>query len=591
MVPESLELLSSLTEQEKSYYLLLESLRRQEFSHKEIAFVKNIAMFSSSPFLISYIICCEKWYHNPEIKEALSQNDILPPFFHNYLQTVLTAIELLKTLNQHSNNKSKKESIANEFKELIKPLKEEDKGFLKQLTLGKLEHIPSQLNENDYIKVVTAKYESVFLNTAVDHFPDLSTEEKILKSKTSTDSKELASLILDRNKQVYKEAIQNRYLKEQDLIESIKKLEFSNTLAEIYKTPRWFFRDEIRNALTNNPYLPKDIQNSIAISKELSLLFDKLSKLKRNIAERDKTTEEILELLKQTTELELQYITVTAKRKWPALLNIIKIFYKFNQDNIIEKDKTNKEFEHSDTLTESNIVELMHIAATTEDENDLVLLLQNKDKNVFRNILSNPNLKEKHLLSVIYKLPLSNLIILFNSKKWYKFPKVRSAMIHNPNVVETIALDIADKMTEVKDWIDVLRDKKVKSVDVKNICFSKLSGYFNSLSEEEKAKVIIDTKGEIFRELWGTIFKDESLLETLLLKFNPSEEIVLRIIHSRLTSLSILQLIAVKQIHFSNIAIVTEFFHNPKVNKELKDLVVSKAPENIIAVLKERNLI
>jgi hypothetical protein len=75
------------------------------------------------------------------------------------------------------------------------------------------------------------------------------------------------------------------------------------------------------------------------------------------------------------------------------------------------------------------------------------------------------------------------------------------------------------------------------------------------------------------------------------LKFNPSEEIVLRIIHSRLTSLSILQLIAVKQIHFSNIAIVTEFFHNPKVNKELKDLVVSKAPENIIAVLKERNLI
>lgn len=591
MIPESVEILSSLTEQEKSYYLILESLRKQKYTHKEVAFVKNIAMFSSSPLLISYVICCEKWYHNSEIKEALSQNDILPTKFHNYLQTVLTAIELFKSLSAHSGDKEQKEIISNELKDLIQTLKDEDKLFLKNLTLGKLEYPVSNLQENEYINLVTKKYETIFLSKTKDSYPELSLEEKLLKAKTSIDSNELASLIIDSNEKIYLKAISNRYLKEKELLETIPEIEEVKALREIYQTPRWFFKERVREALLSNQFIPRDIKESIEKSKELIQLFDKLSKLKRNITERDGTTIEILEKLKTISELELQYITVTAKRKWPSLLNIIKIFYKYNQENIIETDKTNKEFEHSTTLSEGNILELMNIAATTNDENDLILLLQNNDPNVFRNILTNKNLSENHLTSIIYKLSLTNLLILFNSKKWYKSQKIRSCMIHNPNIIEKIALDIANNMSSVKDYIDVLRDKKVKSIDVKNICFSKLSTYFESLSEDEKAQEIINTNGEIFRELWGTIFKDESLLETLLLKFNPSEEIVLRIIHSRLTSLSTLQLIAMKQIHFSNIAIVTEFFNNPKVNKELRELVVNKAPENVKKVLKERKLI
>jgi len=591
MIPESMEILSSLSEQEKSYYLILDSLRKQHYTNKEVAFVKNIAMFSSSPFLISYVICCKKWYHNSEIKEALSQNDILPPNFHNYLQTVLTAIELLKNLSANASHHNEKEAISNELKDLIQSLDEEDKGFLKKLTLGQLDHQPSELPENQFVNIVTKKYESIFLSKTTISFPELSSEEKILKAKTSVDSKELSILILDSDELVYKQAINNRYLKESNLLDSIKNIVSPNTLREIYKTPRWFFKDKIRDLLIENNYLPRDIQDSILRSKKLVTLFEKLSKLKRNITERDSTTIEILEKLKITSELELQYVTVTAKRKWPNLLNIVKIFYKFNQENVVETDKTNKEFEHSNELSESNILELMVIAATSEDENDLILLLQNTDPNIFRNLLSNKSLTTKLLFSIIYKLPLTNLLIIYNSKKWYESYKIRSAMIHNPNIIEKIALDIANKMDTLKDYIDVLRDKKVKSVDVKNICFSKLLSYFTNLTEIEKAQQIIDTKGEIFRELWGTIFKDESLLETLLMKFNPSEEIVLRIIHSRLTSLSILQLIAVKQIHFDNIAIVTEFFHNPKVNKELKQLVISKAPEKIKQTLKERHLI
>lgn len=591
MIPESIEILSSLTEQEKSYYLLLESLRKQKYSHKEVAFVKNIAMFSSSPFLISYVICCEKWYHNSEIKEALSQNDILPPAFHNYLQTVLTAIELFKNLSAHADNQKQKDSISNELKELIQSLKEDDKLFLKKLTLNKLEYQSSELMENEFVNLVTKKYETIFLTKNTDHFPELSVEEKFLKAKTTIDSKELSILILDFNEKVFKQAISNRYLTEKELLQTIPKLESTKALTEIYKTPRWFFKENIRESLLSNLFLSRDIKDSLKRSKELIDLFEKLSKLKRNISERDSTIIEILEKLRIISELELQFITVTAKRKWPNLLNIVKIFYKFNQDNIMESDKTNKEFEHSTALSESNVLELMNIAATTSDENDLILLLQNDDANVFRNILTNHILSENILFSIIYKLSLTHLLILFNCKKWYSSPKIRSAMIHNPNIIEKLSLDIAEKMDNVKDYIDVLRDKKVKSVDVKNICFSKLLSYFNSLSEDEKAQEIINTKGEIFRELWGTIFKNESLLETLLLKFNPSEEIVLRIIHSRLTSVSILQLIAVKQIHFSNIAIVTEFFHNPKVNNELKQLVTNKAPENIKLILKERHLI
>ncbi|NOZ13881.1 MAG: hypothetical protein GXO69_09595 [Acidobacteria bacterium] len=583
-----MNLLNALTEQEKSYFLLLNSMRKQNPNEKEFSFVKTIVQFSSSPILLSLIISCPKWYHTVEIKEALSENDVIPSNFNSYLHKVLGVIDVFRELGT-TDSKTRSELMA-EAKNEISSLRETDREFLKRLISGKVEYGPCDEPDEDFELRVEHTHHELFLTDQSFSFTEMTAEEKLLKARNSTDSKELQALLWDGHPEICKTAIQNRYLADAELFTAARQLENPETLKTIYNFPRWFFKDETRSQLLDNPALPADIRSAIQISREIISLFEKLSKLKHNVGERNSTAIEIAEKLKQVPELELQYITVAVKRKWPSLLSIIKAFYHFSQKRSASGQPAEIVFEETEKLSSGSINQLIQIAATSKDEKEIAVLLQHQNLNVFRNLLQNPTLTESMLGSVIHTMGSDKLLILEHSR-WGKLHSIQNRMIHNPNMPGDKTLVIVSQLKTMKDLLDVLRDKKIKSVEVKNQAFSQLSRQFSQLPLAEKVSTILDTNGEIFRELWGIIFRDEELLQALVESKSASPEILSRIIHSRLTPLSVLGRIIELKLCLDNPGVVLEFFNNPKVNPDLLTALTDAVDNKMREHLKSRGLI
>ncbi|PJB84039.1 MAG: hypothetical protein CO090_00210 [Acidobacteria bacterium CG_4_9_14_3_um_filter_49_7] len=412
----------------------------------------------------------------------------------------------------------------------------------------------------------------------------------MLKARNSTDSKELQALLWDGHPEVSETAIKNRFLADGELFAAAIQLENPGTLEAIYNFPRWFFKDDTRSQLLDNPALPDDIRTAIETSQNIVRLFERLSKLKHNVGERNGTAIEIAETLKQVPELELQYITVVVKRRWPALLSIIKAFYRFTQKLSASGKPAGMVFEETEKLSASSMGQLIQLAASSEDEKEITVLLQHHDLNILRNLLQNPALTEATLGSVIHTMSAEKLIILDHSR-WAKHHGIRNRMIHNPNLPGNKALAIASQLNTLKDLLDVLRDKKIKSVEVKNQAFSQLSHQFSQLPLDGKISIILETDGEIFRELWGIIFRDEELLRGLVETRSASPEILSRIIHSRLTPLSILKRIIDLKLSLDNTGVVLEFFNNPKVTPEILAALTESVDDATREHLKSRGLI
>lgn len=583
-----MSLLNALTEQEKSYFLLLNSMRKQSPNEKEFSFVQTIVQFSSSPILLSLIISCPKWYHTVETKEALSENDIVPANFGSYLRKVLSVVDMFRELG--ATDDAAKTRLMEEARTEITGLRETDRKFLKGLISEKVEYGPCDEADEAFELRVERTHQELFLTEQTFSFTEMTSEEKVLKARNSTDSKELQALLWDGHPEVCETAIQNRYIADGELLTAAVQLENSETLKAIYNFPRWFFKDDTRSQLLENPELPEEIRSAIVTSQKIVQLFEKLSKLKHNIGERDSTAIEIAEKLKQVPELELQYITVSVKRRWPSLLSIIKAFYHFTQKRSASGKPAGMVFEETEKLSSSSMGQLIQIAATSEDEKELTVLLQHQNLNILRNLLQNPALTEAMLGSVIHTMGTDQLIILDHSR-WAKHHSIRNRMIHNANLPGNKALAITSQLETMKDLLDVLRDKKIKSVEVKNQAFSQLSHQFSQLPLDGKISIILDTDGEIFRELWGIIFRDEDLLKGLVETKSASPEILSRIIHSRLTPLSILSRIIELKLCLDNTGVVLEFFNNPKVSPEILTALTESVDDSIREHLKSRGLI
>ncbi len=583
-----MNLLNALTEQEKSYFLLLNSMRKQDPNEKEFSFVQTIVQFSSSPILLSLIVSCPKWYHTVEIKEALSENDVIPSNFATYLRKVLGVVDMFRELG--ITDSAAKAKLMEEARSEITGLRETDREFLKKLISEKAEYGPCEEADEAFEIRVERTHQDIFLTDQSFSFTGMTAEEKMLKARNSTDSKELQALLWDGHPEVSETAIKNRYLADGELLAAAIQLENPRTLEAIYNFPRWFFKDDTRSQLLDNPALPDDIRTAIETSQNIVRLFEKLSKLKHNVGERNGTAIEIAETLKQVPELELQYITVVVKRRWPSLLSIIKAFYHFTQKLSASGKPAGMVFEETEKLSSSSMGQLIQLAASSEDEKEITVLLQHHDLNILRNLLQNPALTEATLGSVIHTMSAEKLIILDHSR-WAKHHGIRNRMIHNPNLPGNKALAIASQLNTLKDLLDVLRDKKIKSVEVKNQAFSQLSHQFSQLPLDGKISIILETDGEIFRELWGIIFRDEELLRGLVETRSASPEILSRIIHSRLTPLSILSRIIELKLSLDNTGVVLEFFNNPKVTPEILATLTESVDDATREHLKSRGLI
>ena len=78
------------------------------------------------------------------------------------------------------------------------------------------------------------------------------------------------------------------------------------------------------------------------------------------------------------------------------------------------------------------------------------------------------------------------------------------------------------------------------------------------------------------------IFRDDELLQTLVEHFDPSPETLVRIIHSRLTSMSVIHMIINRGLHLDNAGVVLEFYNNPKVTNDALVKLQGRLSESMI---------
>ncbi|PJB81915.1 MAG: hypothetical protein CO090_02910, partial [Acidobacteria bacterium CG_4_9_14_3_um_filter_49_7] len=156
-----MNLLNALTEQEKSYFLLLNSMRKQEPNEKGFSFVQTIVQFSSSPILLSLIVSCPKWYHTVEIKEALIENDVIPSNFATYLRKVLGVVDMFRELG--ITDSAARATLMKEARNEITSLRETDREFLKKLISGKAEYGPCGESDEAFEIRVERTHQDIFL--------------------------------------------------------------------------------------------------------------------------------------------------------------------------------------------------------------------------------------------------------------------------------------------------------------------------------------------------------------------------------------------------------------------------------------------
>src|SRR5208283_1888878 len=115
-------------------------------------------------------------------------------------------------------------------------------------------------------------------------------------------------------------ALRNPALSEEVLLPAILRAASPELFEEAYGEARWYFRDSLREAIYAAPHCPEPLAKKLGVSRDLVALLEQGNKggqeLHRTVC-----------LFTQLDETEYQYLTLWAKRKAPAMLRVIKIFF------------------------------------------------------------------------------------------------------------------------------------------------------------------------------------------------------------------------------------------------------------------------
>jgi hypothetical protein len=146
---------------------------------------------------------------------------------------------------------------------------------------------------------------------------------------------------------------------------------------------------------------------------------------------------------------------------------------------------------------------------------------------------------------------------------------VKVALLHNPHTPETVAMECLAHVSSPRELMLVMRDPKVRSVEVKAKARARLVERWRTMATEERVAAIRQTGGELLNELWTEAFGDERTLLRLVEERGVPEGVVLRIARSRVAPRPVLAAIGRDPSLVNNYAVRLELALNPKTPREV----------------------
>lgn len=144
--------------------------------------------------------------------------------------------------------------------------------------------------------------------------------ELLARAETTPIVEELGAFLLDADAGLRAAALRNPALSEEVLAPAFLRCTGPGLFEEVYAEARWYFRASLREAIYVAPHCPCALARKLAHSRDLVALLEGGARDRRAL-------HRVVCLFTQLDESEYQYLTNWAKRRTPAMLRVLKIFF------------------------------------------------------------------------------------------------------------------------------------------------------------------------------------------------------------------------------------------------------------------------
>jgi hypothetical protein len=216
------------------------------------------------------------------------------------------------------------------------------------------------------------------------------------------------------------------------------------------------------------------------------------------------------------------------------------------------------------------------LAAGTADADVLAQLVHDHDGDVQVALAGNPALSEAHAVVLARHASSRAAEAIHRNRRHFCRPTVQRAFLECPQAPSVALLEIVNGMGRIPDLLALLRNPKVRYLEVKAKARGRLGAIFRSLSPGEKVAVIHRAGRGIVKELWTDFFRDEALVLRCLKEQQLDEAVVLEIARSKVAPRRALELIGTSAAWAANPAIRLELVLNPRTPRPVATRLVQK---------------
>jgi hypothetical protein len=563
-VADDLAFMAQLPEQDRLAFRNLALIRPQVPTEAQLELVESLARTLASPRLLTLIARTPHWLASGAVLQALAGNDATPEAVRRDLELAVALFDQMRDLDQAppAEKAERSESIKTLYQQLPLELRPIVKQQAKQLARPvaasglTLEMPPIPTGEQDWAALTTPP-----LSPASEPGPAPGIPKQVLLAQAGTTPvlADLQGFLLDPDPEIRAAALGNPALSEEILIPAFPRCQAPDLFEETYAEARWYFRDPVRAAMYDSPHCPAALARKVANSRDLVALLEQGSQggaaLHRAVC-----------LFVQLDESEYQYVTFWAKRHAPPMLRVIKIFF-----DRLQRRRLNQASGLSTNPSEGRWIPLkerVFMASQASQPEQRLAALRDEDAGVFEVALENPGLTPPELIAVIPALDGARALKVANHRTWNAFPGVCEALVHNPRLEERAALRLLQGLKALRALLDILRDPRIASVEVKQRAQETLRSAYLEMAVPQRIQALRASGGELLRHLAQEILNDGGTLHQLVADRQVDPSILLRLARNKQTPRDILELIAAHPVPMAHPAVMSELLLNPKTPRQ-----------------------
>jgi len=555
--------LAAFSEPDRIHFRNLVLIRPQLPSERQFQLIEGVARNSTQPRLLTLIARTPHWLLHPPVLQALAENDATPESIRRDLELAVSLFDLMHTMDRTpaAEREERAETVKLVYAQLPAELKPIVKQQLKQLArqvnpTGMTQDLPPLPAEDQDFEKLT---EPPLTRMATQPMTvQVSRDELIARAGNTHVVEELLESLANSDSEIRQAALHNPMISEELLVDALRGATLPELFEDVYGEARWYFRENVRDALYDAPCLPLSFAKKLRVSRDL------MSQLSRG-AQGARALNCIASLFTQLDESEYQFVTFWAKRSAPNLLRVIKIFY----DRLQRKRTTQVSGLGAQPEGRwASLEERVFMANQSTQPDQMVAALRDPDPMVFTVVLENPGLTPRELLSAIPAMDQFRVEKLAGHSSWGENPAIQEALLHNAHLSQATAMRLLASLSTPRALLDLLRDPRIPYLEVKQQALDSLRSLYLAMSIQQRIIALRASGGELIRHLPQDVLKDEETLRQMVTDRQLDPSILLRLARNKQTPRSILEAIAAHPTLMAHPPIMSELLLNPKTPRE-----------------------